>query len=261
MKNRSLFSQLLFSQSLRAQVLSGFLIAVATLGLTACHSADYYYYKFPQYTFANRPVPPSKLANRVMVSVSVNGSTGSLPILDAKRDIRNNIENTIPSFAISGYGSGYPNLILNFPEQVRGYVYSDLLGDFSVVDYSKETASATAGKFPAKSTSLAIPPGFTHIYSAEASIGQLGIIDNTNGGVGYGLVIPNVYKVAVNQGDTVVLIMVRNSDTIYRLVKLNANQFPTAALATQALGAIYCQPLLLPVYCAVPVPGNYDRPV
>ena len=251
---------MLRAQSLRARIFCGLLIAVATLGLASCHSADYYYYKFPQYTFANRPIPPSKLANRVMVSVSVNGTTGALPILDAKRDIRNNIENTISSFAISGYGSGYPNLILNFPEQVRGYVYSDLLGDISVVDYSKESASATGGKFPARSSSLAVPPGFTHVYSAEESIGQLGIIDNTTGRT-FSLIIPNVYKVSVNTGDTVVLMMVRNSNSIYRLVKLNDNQFATANLATAATGAVDCQPFNLPVYCAVPVPGNYDRPI
>jgi len=265
LKNRSLFSkslssQSLLAQSLRARIFCGLLIAVATLGLASCHSADYYYYKFPQYTFANRPVPPSKLANRVLVSVSVNGTTGSLPILDAKRDIRNNVENTVTSFSISGYGAGYPNLILNFPEQVHGYVYSDLKGDISSVDYSKETAAANVGSFPTRSTSLAIPPGSTHIYSAEQTIGQLGIIDNTTGKT-YGLVIPNVDKVAVNQGDTVVLAMVSTSNTVYRVVRLNDNQFATAQLATAATGAVDCEPFTLPVYCAVPVPGNYDRPI
>ena len=37
---------------------------------------------FPKYTYANRPVPPSKLANRVMIGVSANGSSGSLQIVD-----------------------------------------------------------------------------------------------------------------------------------------------------------------------------------
>ena len=103
LKNRSLFSQ-----SLRAQIFSGLLIAVAAVGLSSCHSAQYYYYKFPQYTFANRPVPPSKLAQRVMVSITEAGSIGSLAILDGKRDIRSNVEDTIPSFQISGGVGGYP---------------------------------------------------------------------------------------------------------------------------------------------------------
>jgi hypothetical protein len=258
LKNRSLFSQ-----SLRAQIFCGLLIAFATAGLTSCNSNNYLAYKFPQFTFANRPIPPSKLANRVMVSVSNDGSTGSLPILDAKRDIRSNIENTIPSFSIAGFASGYPNLILNFPEEVHGFVYSDLLGDLSIVDYGKESATPASAKFPAKSTSLAIPPSANHYYSAEETIGQLSIIDNTNGS-SYGLIIPNVYKVAVNTGDTVVLAMVRNSNTIYRLVKLNTNQFATANLATAATGAVDCEPFNLPVYCAVPVtdtPATFDRPI
>jgi len=250
----------LFAQSLRAQIFSGLLIAVAAVGLTSCHSAAYYYYKFPQYTYANRPVPPSKLAQRVMVSVTNAGSIGALPILDAKRDIRNNVQDTIPSFQISGGVGGYPNLILSFPAEVHGYVYSDLKGDISLVDYSKESASASAGSFSGRSTSLAIPPSGAHLYSAQQTVGQLGIIDEATNRT-YGLVIPNVYRVAVNTGDTVVLAMVKNSNTIYRLFKLNDNQYQTAALAIQATGAADCEPLNLPVYCAVAVPGNFDRPI
>jgi hypothetical protein len=47
--------------------------------------------------------------------------------------------------------------------------------------------------------------------------------------------------------------MVRNSNTIYRLVRLNANQFPTSLQATQSTGAADCEPVNLPVYCIVPV--------
>ena len=68
LKNRSFFVQ-----SLRAQIVCGLLVALATAGLSSCHSSLYYAYKFPTYTFANRPVPPSKLANRVMVSVTAGG--------------------------------------------------------------------------------------------------------------------------------------------------------------------------------------------
>ena len=114
MKNRSLPFK-----SLRAQILCGILLAFASIGLTSCHSDTYYAYKFPQYTFANRPVPPSLLANRVMIGVTINGSTtGSLQIVDALRDLRSNIQNTKTSFSISGYASGYPNLILNFPAEI-----------------------------------------------------------------------------------------------------------------------------------------------
>src|SRR5271163_1877656 len=188
------------------------MIAAVTLGLTACGQN---FYKFPQFNFANRPVPPSKLANRVMVSVTANGgTTGSLQILDALRNLRNNIQNTKTSFSISGYSSGFPNLILNFPSEITGYVYSNTLGDVQIINYGTEAVTGSAGTFPAKSTGLAIPPTFGHIYSAEESTGQLGIIDNSTG-KSYGLNLPNVFQVVANTGDTVVLAMVRNSDAIY----------------------------------------------
>jgi hypothetical protein len=259
LKNRSLLIK-----SLRAQIFCGLLLAFATAGLTSCHSDIYLAYKFPEFTFANRPVPPSLLANRVMISVSANGvSTGSLQIVDAKRDLRNNIQNT-KTFSISGYASGFPNLILNFPAEITGYVYSNTQGDIQIVNYGKESVVGAAGTFPAKSTGLAVPPTFGHIYSAEESIGQLGVIDNSTGR-SFGLVLPNVFQVVVNQGDTVVLAMVRNSNTIYRLVKLNQNQFATSTAADAALGAVDCEPFNLPVYCVVPVntgshANAFDRP-
>jgi len=244
------------------------MIALATVGLTSCHSDIYLAYKFPEFTFANRPVPPSLLANRVMVAVSSNGiSSGSLQILDALRDLRNNIQNT-RTFSISGYASGFPNLILSFPAEITGYVYSNAQGDIQIINYGKESVAGSAGSFPAKSTGLAVPPTFTHVYSAEETIGQLGVIDNTTGR-SYGLNLPNVFQVVVNQGDTVVLAMVRNSNAIYRLIKLNTNQFPTSTAAIAAIGAADCQPLNLPVYCIVPVnsvnpaaptASTFDRP-
>ncbi len=257
MTNRSLFSQ-----SLCAQILCGLLIAAATLGLTACGP---YYYKFPEFTFANRPIPPSLLAERVMIAVTINGgASGSLQIVDAKRDIRSNVQNTRTSFAVSGYASGFPNLILSFPAEITGYVYSNTQGDVQIVNYGKESVTGSAGSFPAKSTGLAVPPTFAHVYSAEESIGQLGIIDNTTGR-SYGLILPNVYQVVVNQGDTVVLAMIRNSNTVYRVIKLNDNQYPTSTAAMAATGAADCQPFTVPVYCAVPVNTGtavnpFDRP-
>ena len=251
MKNRSLVSQSFF-----AQTLCGLLIAIATLGLSSCGQR---YYKFPAYTYANRPIPPSKIDSRVLVGISVNGSSGSLEILDGKRDIRSSIFDANSSFHITGFSSGFPSTIISFPEQVRGFVYSDSDGSISNVNYSTEASTPVSGGFsPNKSTSLAIPITFNHIYSAMESTGQLGIIDNTTGRT-YPLNLPNVYKVFVNQGDTVVLAMVRNSNTLYRVVKLNANQ-------PQPAGSVDCQPLNLPVYCVVPVADSttnpsFDRPI
>ena len=227
------------------------LLAAVTLGLTACGQN---LYKFPEYHFADRPIPPSQLAQRVMVSLTVNGSSGALQILDGKRDIRNNVQNTVPGFSISGYQGSYPNKILNFPEQLRGYVYSNTPPyNITTVDYGKESVAGSAGSFTGASNSFAISPSFTRIYSAEEQNGQLIVVDNTTARA-FALNLPNVYKVAVNPGDSVALAMVRNSDALYRIVKLNAG-------ATNPPGAIDCQPTILPVYCVVPVPGNFDRPV
>ena len=247
LKNRSLMFQ-----SLRAKSAHLFLLSFCTLLLCSCGPQ---YYKFPQYTFANRPIPPSQLANRVMVSVSANGATGALTILDAKRDIRGNVPNTIRSFAINGYSSGYPNLILNFPEQVRGYVYSDSDGSLFTVNYGTETATAaTTGSNGTKSSSVAVSQDFLDVYLAQETTGQLIVSDSNPPARSYALNLPGVYKVAVNRGNSVILAMVRNSNALYRVVRLNSNQpFPP--------GAVDCQPYNLPVFCVVPVSGAYDRPV
>ena len=249
----------LHSSSLGFQALCGLLLAVSTLGIASCHSAAYYYYKFPEYTYAGRPIPPSKLANRVMIGVSANGSSGSLQIVDALRDIRSNVEDTIPSFQISGYSSGYPGTILSFPAETRGYVYSNSDGSLTNINYSTEASAGSVGTFQSGSSAVAVPPTFTRYYGAEDAAGILELVDNTTGS-SYGLNIPNVFKVAVNTGDTVALAMVRNSNVLYRIFKLNENQYPTQQAAILATGSADCEPSLLPVYCAVSVPGTYDRP-
>jgi hypothetical protein len=253
-----------FTKSRRAQILCGFLIAVATAALTSCHGANYYAYKFPSSTFANRPIPPSLLAERVMVAVSTNGATGSLQILDALRDIRSNIQNTKTSFSISGTVGAFPNLILSFPAEIRGYVFSSTGGTVNVINYGTEASTGSVGPYVG-ATSLATPPSFGHVYAAIPQSGQLVITDSTSTAGTYALNIPNVYQVAVNTGDTVVLAMVRNSNDVYRVIKLNSNQYPTAIAAIAAIGAVDCTPLNVPIYCAVPVTTGstnaFDRPV
>jgi len=253
-----------FTKSRRAQILCGLLIAVATAALTSCHSDLYYAYKFPEYTFANRPIPPSLLAERVMVAVSTNGSTGSLQILDALRNLRSNIQNSKPFFSISGSVGSFPNLILSFPSEIRGYVFSSVGGSLNIINYGTEASTGSAGTYPG-ANSIAIPPTFGHIYAALPISGQLVIVDSTSTAGTYALNIPNVYKVAVNTGDTVVLAMVQNSNAVYRVIKLNINQYPTSIAAIAALGAVDCAPLNVPIYCAVPVntgstTNAFDRP-
>jgi hypothetical protein len=199
-----------------------------------------------------------------MVAVSTNGASGSLPILDSLRDIRSNIQNT-KTFSISGTVGTFPNLILSFPSEIRGFIFSSAGGTVNSINYGTEASTGSAGSYPGAS-SLAIPPTFGHYYAAVPGSGQLVITDNTSTAGTYPLNIPNVYQVAVNTGDTVVLAMVRNSNTVYRVIKLNINQYPTAATAIAAVGAVDCEPLNVPLYCAVPVntgstTNAFDRPV
>jgi hypothetical protein len=196
-----------------------------------------------------------------LVGVTINGQQGDLQILDGLRDIRNNVENTVPAFTISGYSGGYPDLIINYPAELRGYVYSNSDGSVGSINYSTEATSGSAGSFGGKSSGLAIPPLAGHAYSAQETSGQLVVIDNTTGKT-YQLNLPNVYNVVANTGDTVALAMVRNSNTLYRVVKLNTNQVynPGATNPLFPPGAVDCEPYVLPVYCVVPVAGTFDRP-
>jgi len=247
------------SRSLGWHVLCGLLLAVSTLGLASCKPASDYYYKFPTNTFAGRPVPPSQLAQRVMISVTANGSSGSLQIVDALRDIRSNVQDTITSFSIKGYSSGFPISIMNFPAETRGYVYSSSDGSLVNINYSTESSSGSVGSFQSGNNSVAVPQAFSHFYAAEESAGVLEVIDNLTGR-SFGLILPNVFQVAVNTGDTVALAMVRNSNILYRIFKLSASQYATSQAAITATGSVDCEPILQPVYCVVPVPGTYDNP-
>jgi hypothetical protein len=242
-------------RTLRPALFSGLLLAVATLGLTSCKVL----YKLPANNFGGRPIPPSQLLERVLVGVTSNGSQGFLEILDGLRDLRGNIQDTRTTFSISGYSGGYPNQIFNFPEQSTGFVYSSTDGSLARINYGTEASAGAGASFPNLSTAIAVSADFTRFFSAEEQAGLLVISDNSTG-LEYGLNLPNVFQVVINQGDTVALAMTRNSNSLYRVVKLNANQYPSAGAADAAIGAIDCQPLLVPIYCVVPVPGTFDRP-
>ncbi len=218
--------------------------------LTACGQDIY---KIPEFNFAGRPTPPSGLQQRVLVSVTSNGSSGSLVILDGLRDLRNNVQNTITGFGISGFSGGDPTTILSFPEELRGYILS-ATSPYSVtaVNYGTEATSGAVSGPNGPSSQVAIAPDFARIYSAQEQSGQLLVVDQLAGGT-YFLNLPNVYRVSVNRGDTVALAMTRDSNLLYRVVKLNPNSLAPP-------GAIDCEPNILPVYCVLPVPGTFDRP-
>ncbi len=232
-----------------AQLVSGLLLAVAALWLCACGQV---LYKEPQYNYSGRPIPPSGLLQRVMAAYTINGGGGGLQILDGLRDIRTNVQNTISSFSIRGFSAAQPIQILNFPEQTSGYVLSYTDGTLAGVNYSTETSNGNIASFGAFPRSAASSPDGTRAVGA-AEVG--GILYVSGSGVNLPLNLPNVYRVAMNRGNTVILAMVRNSNVLYRVVRLNITM--NTAIPP---GSVDCEPLVLPVYCVVPVAGTYDRP-
>ncbi len=75
------------------------------------------------------------------------------------------------------------------------------------------------------------------------------------------LSIPNVVKVVVNKGDTIALAMVRNSNVLYRVFKLNQNQYPTQQAAMAATGSVDCEPALCPSTAPSPCPEPTTAPI
>lgn len=231
-----------------AQLIAGLFLSAFTLTLTACRVL----YHVPEYNFAGRPIPPSQLLYRVLATYTNGGFAGGAQMLDALRDLRGNIQNTKPSFPISGFSAPVPTPILNFPEQTHANVLSATTGQLQTINYSTEASGTLAATFAANSVSVAAAPNGSLYAGASESTGQL-IVSSSAGTIVLNL--PNVYKVVINQGASVLLAMVRNSNTLYRVIQLPKSNNPIVPP-----GSVDCEPLLLPVYCVVPVAGSYDRP-
>jgi hypothetical protein len=243
-------------RSLSALVASGVLLAAATLALSGCGVVVLN--KAPEFGFAGRPVPPSLLLQRVLAAFSgsgagASGGSGGLEILDGLRDLRSNIQDTTKTFSISGYSEEEPVSIINYPDETTGYVLSYNDGALTDINYSKETSSGVVANFAAGPPSGAAAPLGTAFAGAAQ---QAGLLVFSTGGVTYQLNLPGVDKVVIDPGFSVVLAMVQNSNTLYRIVRLPLTPNPVFPP-----GYVDCEPLLLPQYCVVPVAGTYDRPV
>jgi hypothetical protein len=237
------------NRRIAAQLVAGIFLTALTLTLTACKVL----YKVPENNFAGRPIPPSQMLQRVLATFTNGGTTGGAQLLDGLRDLRGNIQNTKLSFPISGFSAPEPTTILSFPEQTHGYVLSETAGTLVGINYSTEASSGTAATFTPDPASVGAAYDGSLFAAASSLNSQIYV---SSGGGTYALNLPNVYKVAVNQGITVILAMVRNSNALYRVVKLPASGNPVVPP-----GAVDCEPQLLPVDCVVPVAGTYDRPV
>jgi hypothetical protein len=246
-------------RSFPTQLFCGLILTVGSLVLGGCRAPLYYH---PEYNFAGRPTPPSGLLNRVMASYTTNGGSGGAEILDALNDLRRNIQNTIPAWFIGGFSAAQPTTILNFPEETTGYILSYTDGALSRINYSTESSSGAAASFGPTPISVAAAPTGEFFVAANESAGQLYL---ASGSSTFAFNLPNVDKVVTNQGATVILAMVRNSNSLYRIVQLPATNNPVLPP-----GYVDCEPLLLPSFCLMPVADKnsagvvgaaYDHPI
>ncbi len=241
-------------RSVSAQCALGLLVTLLTvLGVTGCRAPLYYY---TQNQFAGRAIPPSGLQQRVLAAYTGTGTSGGgAEILDGLRDLRSNVQNTHPTYFISGYSGGFPSTIINFPEQQTGYILDTTTGAVTSINYAAERSGSAFVTLGANATSAAVAPDGTRAVGATATSGQLLVTATGTQAGTYALNLPNVNRVVMNPGNSVILATTRNSNSLYRVIQL-----PQTSTPIFPPGYVDCEPLLLPVYCVVPVKGNYDRP-
>lgn len=224
---------------------------------------------------AGRSVPPSTILERVLVAIQNPSpiTTGAMQILDARYDIRNAENGTIPSFFISGYKGNLPSLILNYPEESEGYVYGSGDGTLTSINYATEAVTGTISGLPGTSASVFVPSSGSYVVAASQTAQYLTVEDRVQGVTVY-LNLPNVYKVEVNPSATVMLAFVQNNNYAYRVIHLQQPNgtimpvptFPNEANWPKDVAPVSCQPINLPIYCVVPVldqngnPIVFDRP-
>ena len=225
--------------------------------------------------FAGRPFPPSTILERVLVAIQnpSPAQAGSLQIVDARYDIRNSENGTIPYFFVGGYSGKLPSLILNYPEQSIGYVYGSGDGSLVPVNYAKEQVQAPISGLTLFSASVFVPSSGQYVIAASQTAQYVTVLDYLQG-VDVYLNLPNVYKIVSNPSATVILAFVLNSDYAYRIIHLQQPNgtvmpvptFPNEASWPSTVAPVNCQPVNLPVYCVVPVldrngnPIKFDRP-
>jgi hypothetical protein len=205
------------------------------------------------YYFGGRALPPSGILNRVLIAVQNPGplTKGSLQIVDAFYDIRHSYNNKVASFSLAGYSGADPQTIQNMPEEQAGAVYGVGDGSYALLNYQSEKQTTTV-TLPGASSGVFISRDQRYVFAANQAAHSVTVQDRTLG-ASYTLNLPNVYRVSINPSGSAALLFVQDSNLIYSIYKLQANQkTPT--------NAVDCEPQNLPVYCILPVPGNFDRP-
>jgi hypothetical protein len=233
--------------------------------------------------FAGRTLPPSGLANRVLIAIQNPSalSQGTLQFVDAYYDIRYkyNSANTAPAFSIAGYSGALPISIQNMPEELTGAVYGYGDGSFNLINYSQEKANGAVSGFNGHSSSVFITRNQLYVFAANQASHVLTVIDRspTNGG-SYALSLPGVYRVSVNPGGSAALAFVQNSNNVYYPRKLTSAQTVSysGGPTTWPKAAVDCEPQNAPGWClfqaqspdstdatgnSYGAPLTFDRPV
>jgi hypothetical protein len=156
------------------------------------------------------------------------------------------------------------------PEQQVGAVYSIGDGSLTLVSYASEKvlSSTPAGNLNGISQSIFISHDLNYIYAASQSVHTLTVVDH---GVTSTLNLPGVYRVSINPGNTVALAFVQNTNDVYSVVHLNADQQQAAINnphwnpgLPNSQPAQDCEPQNLPIYCVFPVSTasgvSFDHP-
>ena len=241
------------------------LASLAVAGVLAgCGSTSY---------FAGRVLPPSGIANRVLIAVQNPSiaSKGILSIVDAFYDIRQSYNDKTPSFSISGYSGALPQTIQNMPEEQIGAVYGAGDGSYYLINYAKETTTGVAATLNGLSSSVFISRAGTFIIAANLQQSVVTVVDEL-GGKQYALSLPGVNHVSMNPGGTVMMAFVQNSDYAYyprKLTSADSTSLAAYYLTHASWPAPYvdCEPKALPGMCLAQVQdpsGNaltFDRPV
>ena len=149
------------SRSIFVRAVLGIVTVTSVFSMIGCTGARSY--------LAGRTVPPSAILERVLVAIQnpSPSSAGALQIVDARYDIRNSENGTVPYFFVGGYSGKVPSLILNYPEQAVGYVYGAGDGSVTPIDYAKEIASAPVIGLTGQSSSLFVPSSALYVIRSQ----------------------------------------------------------------------------------------------
>ena len=225
--------------------------------------------------FAGRALPPSGLANRVLIAIQNPSSlsTGALQFVDAYYDIRfkYNSANTSAAFNITGFSGNLPITIQNMPEELSGAVYGSGDGSFTIVNYAQEKISGAVSGLNGTSSSIFTTRNQSYVFAASQSAHVLTVVDKSSTSTGiYALSLPGVYRVSVNPGGSAALAFVQNSNYVYYPRKLTAAQSIayTGGPGNWPTGAVDCEPFTVPGWCLFQAlspddnhPLVFDRPV